>query len=247
MTKISSVLIIALLYFNLLPAQRPKGQSREMEWSVKQVPTDIADRFKHERGFSKGILYTEANEAISSVKFTDKEFGLVKVNSTGKVVWELRLMYSVVGLGFLNKQVIVFYCDDDAKNNQLHAAIVDPVTGKKLLDKIVYDHRGETTVEYKVQNKNSGVFNNLMIRVTGDNDKLSYFGPSGLEKSLITVKCSALYFDENLSVLKTTDLRTGSDYQFLACLMADDGTLYICSKTEDDIVVEQFDQQGQVS
>lgn len=235
------LLLLSLFYCHqIVVAQQPQPPLPEVEWKIDEAGRYRWDSYDNADPYEKSIVHLNASEAVAGVRFSKGEYGVVKVNENGTVAWECRLPGLLMGLGKMGDKVIAFY---EMKGNfgQIHAVSIGVDKGEKLLDKIVHQGREDAYDAITIQNRPSGVFNDLLIRATSSKIRKGMIGagfPSELRAS--SLSCKAVFLDANLESVRTVDMKADGNDTFLGSVVNEEGNIYICHKAEDEMVVDEY-------
>lgn len=234
------LLISFSLYCLVLFAQQPESPLPEVAWKIAELGRYQLDSHDNGEAFERSIVYLSASEAVAAVHFA-KEDGVVRIDENGKVAWECMMPSQMMGMGKMGDRIVAFY---EPKGNigQIHGVGIDVHDGKKLFDKIVYESKEATYDAIAFLNRPSGTFNNLLVRTTPGKWRRSIFngGPSFQDRTS-SASCKAIFFDQDLTTVKTIDIKVDENYRFLGAVANEEGAFYFSNKADDEMIVEEWD------
>jgi hypothetical protein len=236
--------LLFILCYTCSQAQKVDIPTAEVDWCIQSVSSDISNALSDVPAFAKGILYISASEMIAPVKLGKKEYGVIKINSSGKLLWQVSISDPILGIGKLNGKIIVFFKEEKANATQVMGAVLDATTGKKLVEKTAFENTEETRAEVKILNTPSGEFSHMLIRATADKGKFSPYTADMGGRSLKTLKCYAITYDESLNPTKTQQMAVPPESNFIGCVANKEKEIFAVYAEDDKMVAAKFTKDG---
>ncbi len=244
-----SRLLLTLLFFLsfCLPSLRAQVQEEplpQVEWRIIDPGQEGKYSFDRSARFNKGIIYLNKFEAIASVEMPGDENGIVRINDKGVVSWLSKIPGIILGVGKTGDKLMLIYAPKDSDGQTVYGILMDPAQGKVLVDKLVYENKEDRNNEIIVQTTPTGVFKDIMVRTTTEKRKKSVFGVGDFIAREHTEGCKILYLDESVSVVKTVPVKIYADDRFIATLVNESGSVFVCTTSNDLLLVQQYDDAG---
>lgn len=130
------LLITFISSFCLSFSQKVYPAGPELPWKVTDVVRNGYSEWD-QYDFSKGYIYPNTNEVITTVHKSEGGSAIIKVNNLGKIVWESKIA-GAIGLAKINGTLITFYIkesEEGTKQGDLYGIVANIETGKVISEK----------------------------------------------------------------------------------------------------------------
>jgi hypothetical protein len=244
--NIRKILIPALITLISLQSSSQKilSLTDEYPWSIHNLKITGIKFADFSEGNSLYAISMNEKEKIVPIKIDKNEFGVCKVNSSGKQVWQANLPGEIRGLGKLGTNIIAFSVDDILRSHTIDAYILDQKNGKILQKKIAYKNTTDFLLETKVQNKPDGSFNDLLVRTSNFIPKTTLRFSSPRAHELAINKLEALFFMPDLTI-KSINLKPSvSVDMFCGSVVCKNGDIAVAAAGNDNLYVFRFNGDG---
>ena len=116
------------------------------------------DLYTDTRGIS-AVIYLNNDINVMEILNNDESFDLIAVDGNMKVVWRTTLQGQVIGAGTYKNKIAVVAATQHSglkgNNNTYKGFIIDPITGKTITEKVIYeDDNDYIEVPYALINNN---------------------------------------------------------------------------------------------
>jgi len=238
-------------------AQKADPPLSENPWHIQEL-NEATGNFYSPSSFKKSIIYLN-DGAIGAVQFNREEWGAVRINQQGKIVWQVKVKGLIAGIGRRGDDILLF-CSDEKDviktanlfvnktptfgfSKTISAVLVNGTTGKKIQEKVVFDNGQDAYIDSRILIRPDGTFISLLVRVS--NSEKSRMDPDKeLKERLTSAKLSLLELQTDLSV-KTIDIKAaGKEGLFLGSQVGKNDDFFFCSILDDQLIVERFQQSG---
>jgi hypothetical protein len=219
----------------------------QAEWVIDDVSSDVSIFHHDDNSFNKGILYISSNEALIPVHLKKKEWGVMRINSNGKVLWQTNIASNILGMGRMKEKVIVFFKEDNDKEGLIKVAVLDIGSGEKLEEKTAFGYAGEHGAEILIQNTSIGDFSHIIIRSTGEKGGYFRMATGRQESNLQTTKCEAVFFDDAGNLTERFSLNIPKESEFLGTLVTSEKNICVIYKEAEQIAASMYDASGKLS
>ncbi len=247
---IRNVVLFFSLLFVLLNVQAQKAESPlpETTWHIQELSSATGNH-SSPNSFKKSILYLN-NEAVCAVQFNKEEWGVVKINSHGKELWNFKVKSPLVGLAKFGDNIVFFHAEVGKVmkvgswgfTKELHGVLLNGKDGSLIKTRLVFDNADWAYFDYRVFTQPGGEFSNLAVRVSNSVNERT-----GIDKRyrLTSAKLLLLQLNADLSVTKTIDIPAiGKEGLFQGIQAGKNNDVFFCSLIDDQLTVEHFDQFG---
>ncbi len=235
MKTIFAIISISLAF--VAGAQKAYPPLDIFPWKVRQIFYNSRYEFDT-YNFSQGFLYTKNDEVIASVHKSEPRYdpkgGIVKFNSSGKILWQ-QFAKTSQGVARFDNKIVTFdlhKSEENKKELEITGLLLDPDNGKILTEKSIAHFKSEFT---------------LMSMITDEQHNfhaLSYCTPdNGTYKDI-----NLIYFDNKFSIINQKTFSFNEKNSFYAGMGADkDGNIYIgYLKDFNVLVLDKLDKKGEV-
>ena len=244
MRKIAILLLAFCLFHSLSIAQELKDGA-STTWNASSAG-GMAFGVTPDNFYREHIIYVSESEAV--FRFSEKDAqGIVKVNNKGQVKWKAPMIGRIVGMSLLNKNILVLSVplskDRSARNlvTTVQATILDPASGKKIMEKDIPINAASTYAEVGVHNNDAGEFQQMFVRHTKwDGDKIlsdSKFSRVFSQTSLIEL----FAINKDLGIEPKASFPIANDDQlYVQSALDKNGRMDVLWLTASSLFVEQY-------
>jgi hypothetical protein len=244
--NIKKILIPALITLISIQSSSQKivALTDEYPWSIHDLKITGIRFADLSQGNSLYAISVNDKEKIIPIKINKNEFGVCKVNNTGKQIWQVNLPGEITGLGKFGTNIIAFSVDDKLRTHIIDAYILDQKNGKILQKKIAYKNTTDFLLETKVQNKPDGSFNDLLVRTSNFVPKTTLRFSSPREDEWAINKLEALFFTPDLTI-KSIDIKPSvAPDMFCGSVVCKNGDIAIAAIQKDNLYLFRFNTAG---
>ncbi|HEX2534453.1 MAG TPA: hypothetical protein VHK69_11995 [Chitinophagaceae bacterium] len=187
------------------------------------------------------VLYWSESEALFPVRLPKNEQGILKLKSDGTEAWTSVVPGAILGFCRLDASVLVVYTDDDLRNannpmRNVKLLQLDPATGKELRNHTLSFPDARRTVINLLKDP-AGAFRGLAVYINPNGNNASGPGQGG--------RFEVYRFSPALEVTKETSIPlSGSAFYFPWMEQTADGSYYLLSATDSDLIMERYTPGG---
>jgi hypothetical protein len=241
--RLFSLFMVVLLAIRSDAQQFTAEPYQNCDWKLLEIPTGINMIFsyQHAYSFEKSILPVNDIEAIVSVWHSDLQHALMRIDQAGKIKWKSAVPGYILGTVKLKDKIMAVYTKEwdykrhgDKPLKEIAAIVFDVETGKKMLDKVIFENKSEKFVEPCIHTSSDGQFTQLLVRHT------NYEGRKIKEKSSST-EFTVMGLNDRLDVTFRQSLASEAlTGEFLGSQVNDKGETFLATYASKRIIVEKF-------
>lgn len=251
----SLVACLSLLFFsNGTFSQKITSVAKE-PWHVQEM-SHATGNFYSLTSFKKSIVYLPQGEVASAVRFDGENWGVVKLNSSGKQVWQLKTKGAAKGIARYKNDLIVIYSDEhEHKKGGLYAGreaslskiitavLISGSTGKIIKEKVIHTNQNACYTDARILTNSDGSISNILLRVTKV-DKAMMDKDKEHRHRLNSERLLLIGISDDLNA-KVTEVHSPSKEElFMGSEAGPNGSFFLASLTEESLVVEHIQNDG---
>lgn len=184
--------------------------------------------------------------SFETLRFSRNEYGYGIMNAKGIVSKQKSLSGRPISSGkFENNIVCISYGETKLKKESLQADLINPKTGALIKTELICTINNGDYTAVSILNDPLNNFSYVITRQTNLQNTIFIGGNQGY-KYLETSKLELISLDKNLAT-KKIELVTKAQNTFYGGACTDNNhNIYICSFSENSIVMEKFDSSGRL-
>ncbi len=243
---------IAFLSCIIATAQTIVSTSEEYDASPAGIVSNNSGSmldYDYTHSVKRAVLHIGSNEAVMFLKKHKQDGGnIIKINSAGKIVWDVTMKDAVLFTGLYKNAILVLTVPDWNDDNDnttiiksIKATLIDVVKGTASAEKVLWQGESGVYIDPKVLSLKDGTFKGLLLRYTNADKKRYSKTFKEYNAKGHASKMEWLSYHQSLEqpALKTLSGNATSD-EFLGCDVNSKGELFLVTCTNSAITAEKY-------